>query len=383
MTPMRFSLWVGRVAGIDVRAHATFLVVPLIGALAFYPKYGARGAAFGAVLSLAVFGCVLLHELGHALMARRFGIGTRQIVLLPIGGVAELDREPARPSHELAISVAGPLVNLAIAFVLGGVLFAGHASGALSGPISMTFEPGVPALLTLLLFNNLALALFNLLPFFPLDGGRALRALLSLWLDGDRSTRVAAIVGQIGAAALCVAAIVYGQAMLAIVAVFLFFSARGAAVRAAVMPVLERLSAGTACERGSVVLELRTDRDELPTLLMTSGQTVFPVAVGGQLVGVATRKRLVEHLESRHPFSVVGLMDRAWLRVPVTAPVSVVLERLSHGPSAVAGVYDEEDRLVGFVTAEHVFQSVLAVALATDRARASAAARSDVPGTAS
>ena len=161
---MRLAWKLGRVAGIDVYIHATFFLVFL-----FLPRLG-RGPVEAALLICAVFGCVLLHELGHALAARRFGIRTVDITLYPIGGVARLERMPRAPGAELVIALAGPAVNFAIAAAIGTLFF---ASALLLG-IAWSLESFLGELLVV----NLGLGLFNLIPAFPMDGGRVLRAAL-------------------------------------------------------------------------------------------------------------------------------------------------------------------------------------------------------------
>jgi Zn-dependent protease len=210
---MRLSWRIGRVAGIDVYVHATFLVVFLL-----FPDLfgGGPEAVLNVLLILALFGCVLLHELGHALMARRFGIGTRDITLYPIGGVARLERMPRAPGAELLIALAGPAVNFAIAAALTMVLFLG--AGALSAPGDFLKD---------LLILNLVLGLFNLIPAFPMDGGRVLRALLSGWLGRAAATTIASRVGRVLAVCFGVFALVRSHNMIHVaLAAFIYFAAR-------------------------------------------------------------------------------------------------------------------------------------------------------------
>ncbi len=174
---MRMSWKLGRVSGIDVYLHPTFLFV-----LAF-PQV-TQGGWLGLSVVLAGFGCVLLHEFGHALMARRFGIGTEDITLYPIGGVARLTRMPRSPGAELLIALAGPAVNVAIAAAL-------LVLGLIGAP------PVWQAFGVYLFWLNVVLAVFNMIPAFPMDGGRVLRALLSGWLGRLRATVVAATIGQV------------------------------------------------------------------------------------------------------------------------------------------------------------------------------------------
>lgn len=179
---MRMSWKLGRAAGIDVYLHPTFLLILGYGAI--------QGGALGALVVLSAFGCVLLHEYGHALMARRFGIETEDITLYLIGGVARLRRMPRSPGAELAIALAGPAVNIAIACALGAASALGFFGGAWGEP-SMLGDFGMN-----LLAINLVLAGFNLIPAFPMDGGRVLRALLSGWLGRARATLIAASLGR-------------------------------------------------------------------------------------------------------------------------------------------------------------------------------------------
>src|SRR5689334_18483850 len=201
---MKWSIRLGRVSGIDVRVHATFVLIVAWFALNFGQVGGLRGAGFGALLVLALFTCVTLHELGHSLVAQRFGVGVREIVLLPIGGVARLLSEPKKPLHELLIAIAGPLVNAVIALALFLVLqvpplqlldvneLRRHALA----------PPTLGTLLLVLLQGNVVLALFNMIPALPMDGGRVLRATLSFFLGQVRATNVAAGLAQVLAVGL-------------------------------------------------------------------------------------------------------------------------------------------------------------------------------------
>ncbi|WP_243664001.1 site-2 protease family protein [Rhodothermus marinus] len=189
---MKGALRIGRIAGIDIFLHWTFGLL-IAGIFAFYLLHGVgvQAALAGVVLVLVVFGCVVLHELGHALMARRFGVPTRDITLYPIGGVARLQRIPEEPIQEFWIAVAGPAVNLVIATVLALVLWG----------VGGSFDPNAlvqPRLhfLTSLMWINLLLVGFNMLPAFPMDGGRVLRALLALRMNYVRATQIAASIGQ-------------------------------------------------------------------------------------------------------------------------------------------------------------------------------------------
>jgi Zn-dependent protease len=208
-----FSWKIGRVAGIDLYVHPTFLLVLLPGVFIRGPV-----TALSILLVLAVFGCVLLHELGHAMAAQRFGIRTRDITLYPIGGVARLERMPRAAGAELVIALAGPAVNVAIAGCL--LLFEIATGWALfSGTV-------LEVVVTELLAINVILAVFNMLPAFPMDGGRVLRALLSGWMSRARATSIAARIGRVIAVLMGTVGFAYGQWMLIPLAIFVYMISR-------------------------------------------------------------------------------------------------------------------------------------------------------------
>jgi Zn-dependent protease len=220
------SVRVGRAFGIPVYIHPTFLLLPAL-VLFTHPEAGPVTLLFLLLAVLAMFGCVLLHELGHALTARRFGIGTRDITLYPIGGVARLEGMGEKPAQELLIAVAGPAVNLVIALLLApvGLLGLFHMAG---DGLTFNLDMGVASLavrfLTLVWVSNIGLVLFNLLPCFPMDGGRVLRALLTLGLGRLRATEVAVGVGLVLAVLIGIAGPLMGNPMTVVLAVFVVFA---------------------------------------------------------------------------------------------------------------------------------------------------------------
>jgi Zn-dependent protease len=214
----------GRVFDIDLYLHSTFLLLPAW-ALFVNRGGGLTGAVFALLFLVGVFGCVVLHELGHALAARRFGIGTRDITLYPIGGVARLERMSERPGEELAIALAGPAVNVVLAGLLSLVVVPALLSGALrglGGVVSLSHGPLALGLTFLfyLWLANIFMVVFNLLPAFPMDGGRVLRALLSMGFGHLRATEIASIVGLIMAAVIGALSYWFGNPMLLVIAVF-------------------------------------------------------------------------------------------------------------------------------------------------------------------
>lgn len=219
---MRWSIKLGTISGIQLYLHWTFLI--LLGWVFFYDLggIGLPAAAQRVLFVLSLFACIVLHELGHALAARKYGIPTRDITLLPIGGVARLERMPREPKQELWVALAGPLVNVAIAATLLAVLTATRLSGT-------SFLASQAAFLWPLMWINLFLIAFNLLPAFPMDGGRVLRALLAQRLEYVRATRIAARIGQGMAVLFLLSSYPLGNPMLALIGVFIFFGARNEA----------------------------------------------------------------------------------------------------------------------------------------------------------
>ena len=213
----RWSWHLGRILGIPTRIHASFALVLLwIGISTWSSAHSGFAVMFGLGFALAVFACVLLHEFGHALVARRFGIETRRITLLPIGGVAELERSPQDPRAEMWIAAAGPAVNLAIA---AGLSLFGFATGILaSGGL-------IGAVFTGLVWANLMLALFNLVPAFPMDGGRVFRAWATRRYGRVRATELATRLGRALAVGFGIWGVISSNPVLVLVAAFVWFAA--------------------------------------------------------------------------------------------------------------------------------------------------------------
>lgn len=207
-----FKSWrIGTLSGITVNVHGTFLLLLGFIVISGLVSGGAGYAALELITLLTVFGVVVLHEFGHAMAARHFGIGTRDITLYPIGGVARLERMPERPLQELAIAVAGPAVNIALALLSLVVL-------------TIPMNQMATFVLQRFLTVNIALAVFNLLPAFPMDGGRVLRAFLAMKHEYLKATQIAAKVGRFMAVGLGILALVVGYPMLAVIAVFIWIA---------------------------------------------------------------------------------------------------------------------------------------------------------------
>jgi Zn-dependent protease len=212
------SLKLGRFFGVDLFIHGTFWLLPAFVLLSGLSGSGWESAIVDTAFLLTVFGCVVLHEYGHVFAARLYGIRTRDITLYPIGGAASLERMPEKPLPEIVIALAGPAVNVAIAFVLGVLLL---LTGVLAAP-TVGILPSAHEFLVRVLAANIGLVLFNLIPAFPMDGGRVLRAVLSLVTDRATATDAAATVGKVIAVGLFAIALVSFQPFLMFLAVSVY-----------------------------------------------------------------------------------------------------------------------------------------------------------------
>lgn len=352
--PGRWSLRVGRVFGIAVDVHVTFLV--LLGWIALTGF--ARGGPLEAVRSLgfvlALFAAVVFHELSHALMARRFGIRTRNVLLLPIGGIATLERMPERPLHELLVALAGPASNLVIAalcavalLATGGFPTSLEALGVVSGPFLPRF-----------MWLNVSLAAFNLLPAFPLDGGRVLRALLSLRWSRPRATEAAARLGQALALVLGTAGLFFNP-MLVVIAVFVWMGAQQESATTQLRAMLRDTPVGRVMVTDFQSLSPMDPLSRAVELTLAGFQQDFPVEVDGRVVGVLVRADLVRGLAEAGRAGLV----REWMRsdFAVARPTELledVLDRLGNRPvSALVVANDREP--VGLVTPENLGEFVM------------------------
>jgi Zn-dependent protease/CBS domain-containing protein len=350
---MRGSFRLLRIAGIDLRIHFTFPLVLLLGAAQWGEPHGARGALFGCVLMLALFACVVLHELGHSVVARRLGIPVREIVLLPIGGVALMVRSPRRPLHELLIAAAGPAVSGLLALAFAGLLAAAYPNLGLDARHLVdprVAQPSAPTLLAWLFTANLGLLLFNLVPAFPMDGGRMLRAVLASFLGFQRATRIAATLGQVVAMLLGAFAVFAGNLFLAVVALFVFMAAAQQRAGEEARGVLSTLRLGDVYNKYALVLSPGDRVSKVVDYLLTSYQPDFAVVHGGQLLGVVTRDAVLGALANDPADAyVAGLMDRNFLRLDARQSLADAQEIMAEKGRTVAAVF-AADRYLGLVS---------------------------------
>ncbi len=364
---MRWSWKVATVAGIPVRLHATFLFFLVW--LFWMSLAGGRGlvdALESVGFILAAFACVVLHEFGHALTGRRFGVTTRDITLLPIGGVARLDRIPQKPSQEVAIALAGPLVNVVIAAALLFVMGVSPATFDLSNPSLLE-----RSFLARLLFFNVIVTVFNLIPAFPMDGGRVLRALLATRLNYVRATQIAANVGQ-GIALLFGLLGLFGNPMLLFIALFVFIGAGQESAVVQMRSVFDGIPVSRAMIRDFRALRSEEPLSRAVELLLGGHQQDFPVLGASDRdppLGILARSDLLKALAGGRTDTRVGEVVRrnCGLAQPHEMLEDVFQKMQESGCSAVP-VVEAGRGLVGMVTLENVGEFAM-VQAALDRGR--------------
>jgi Zn-dependent protease len=350
--PIAGAISLGRVFGVPIRLHFTFLLL-----LVFLVVNGISDKQSGvgtAIYIVALFGSVFLHELGHTLVARHYGIKTLEIVMFPIGGVSRPERLPTG-RQELLISLSGPLVNALIA----GVLIAWLWIQGSFVPIHLLKEATDENLVERIAAGNLLLFLFNLLPAYPMDGGRILRGALALRMPENEATRIAATAGRRLAALLILGGLLSGNFMLVFVGAFVYLGAwqEGTAARG-------RLLTSGFPARAAMITDFRTlphgaTIKDAADLLLATSQHDFPVVHGDQVIGLLHRSGLMKAMMSEGAEAYVSTaMDRDFLRVLPDADLSEVMPKLT-GAGAAALVMDAEDRLLGLLTSENLSEFIM------------------------
>lgn len=382
---MKWSYTVARVSGIDIRIHATFALILALGAFQWgFPKgldgeSSFAGAVFGMGLMILLFTCVVLHELGHSLVAQRFGLTVREIVLLPIGGVARLEKNPEKPLHELLIALAGPLVNVAIAVLL---FFAGGVAlnfGLVEAQSLLTAD-GPPTLATLwgwLFLANVGLAAFNMIPAFPMDGGRVLRAALAMRLGFSRGTQIATVIGQAVAFAFGLFGVLAGIFLLVIVALFVFMGAGQERAEEQARTVLTTLRVGDAYNKHALVLSPGDHVSKVVDYILTSYQPDFAVVQGRSFLGVVTRDDVLKALATEtNDLYVAGIMKREVLTVDARQGLDEARRLMGEKGERIAAVNDGETFL-GLVSAEDIGEALVVSSFVQLRDKRRAAAEAE------
>ncbi len=332
---MRWSIDIGRIFGIRFRIHVTFLLLLGFVFLAGLPGQGTLGALRGVVFMGAIFACVLIHELGHSLIALRFGKEAKSITLLPIGGVVTMEEMPERPTQEIAMAVVGPFINLAIAGIL--YLAAGRWAGL---GVPNMYPDSARTFLSGLITANIMIAVFNMLPGFPLDGGRVLRGLLALRLDYVRATSIAVTVGQ-GFAMLMIIFGILGNFWLAIIGFFLYLGAGGEHRAVMMRSVLRNVPASEA-----MITDFHSLRPDEPLSAAIERvhrgcQEDFPVVGDAGIEGVLTKAALLAAVHEKGlNVPVSEAMDRQFITVEPRASLDRVYQQLFGGGKVAAAVVE-------------------------------------------
>ena len=357
---MKGSLNLGRYFGIPVSIHWSFLLI-----LIFFAWRGiSSGLSNEATLYflgfiLLLFFCVLLHEFGHALTARRFGIKTHSIVLLPIGGVASLEKMPDKPKEELLVALAGPAVNVVIALLLYpfadmSLLFPDNAEEF------VMFKAEIPFALTYLFFVNITLVVFNLIPAFPMDGGRVLRALLSFRMPAHKATKVAATIGQIIAVGFILAGLFLPgfNPFIIIIGLFIFLGAKSESDFKQKEFYLKGYKVKDVMLTNFETMQSHQTLDEAVALLLKGQSKDFLIFDGDNYVGVLDRESLLAGLsEKGKNANVMGVAKLA----PIISPQDDLNEVFLQANKSSVKMWPvmEEGKLVGALDFENIMEFLM------------------------
>ncbi|NJL50839.1 MAG: site-2 protease family protein [Blastochloris sp.] len=351
---MSWSIPIGVIAGTVVRIHLTFLILLAWIGIAGYASGGA-GAALDAVVFISLlFACVVAHEFGHIFAARRYGIRTPDVTLLPIGGVASLERMPDKPRQELIVALAGPLVNVVIATVLILLMDA-----MMDVRYFSNIENVQESLVARLAAANVFLAAFNMIPAFPMDGGRVLRALLATRMGFAKATATAAQIGQ-GVAFLLGFVGLFFNPLLIFIAIFVYLAASAESSEVALRDATRDMPVSAAMITKFETLLPNATVDHAVDELLRTSQKEFPVIDGaGRLRGLLTREAMLAALrQSGGRTPVLEVL----VEVPTAQerePLAQALQRLRTSHAPALGVVDADNKLVGLITPENVGEMML------------------------
>lgn len=351
-----WNLRLGRVAGIPIEIHWTFWLLLVYVFVGDFSETGDTNAALeGVATVMAIFACVVLHELGHALAALKFGVNTRDITLYPIGGVARLERIPEKPSQELIVAIAGPLVNVVIvaALLAAGVGLPEHIEEPAALVKSSFFSR--------LLLVNASLVVFNLLPAFPMDGGRIFRAFLALFMDYAAATRIAASIGQFMAIVFGFLGL-SGSPMLLFIALFVWLGASSEATS-----VEQRVLLKSANVRDAMLVDYISVRDDetlesVVNKLLKGSQSEFPVhrSNSNAPAGLMTRNILLATLAEKGPEALVSDCRLEELgQARADRPLVAVVQEMRENGQACLEVLDDTGRILGLLTQENLAEFIM------------------------
>ena len=358
---MSWSFKLFKIKGIDVKIHTLFILILVWAAYrwSITTGDGLQGALFGVVATLLLFVAVFLHELGHSLQAMKYKVKVKDITLMPLGGVAQMEELPKNPKQELKIALAGPLVNFAIAAVLVviGMLLQTRSIISLNELVSSFGQTNWAGMLAYLTMANLLLGLFNLLPAFPMDGGRILRSLLAMRMDHTRATRIAALIGQGLAFLMGLIGFMNGQYTLILIAIFVWMGASQESRGVVVQDTLRDIKVRRAMVQSPHSLKVNDSLSKAVELTLSSAQSNFPVVEWGtqKVVGILGEAELLNGLKKLGEAAAVREVMRT--DFPVTHlddALYVTLEKMAKSKIRAVPVVDDDQNLIGMISSNDV-----------------------------
>jgi Zn-dependent protease len=352
---MRWSFLIGRVAGTAIRIHVTFLLFLLIIGIVVFRQSGSNAALDAVAFITLVFACIVLHEFGHILMARYFGIKTRDVTLFPIGGVANIERMPDKPYQELLVALAGPFVN----FVIFSIIFITLGRELDATQIENIGDPA-SSLAVRVASANLVLMIFNLLPAFPMDGGRVFRALLAMRIGKSKATRIAAAIGQALAIFLGFMGF-FGNPMLILIAIFIFIAAGSEAETATFHDATHDLTVRDAMILSPAPLRPQdTLREAINHLLSRADDDFAVVEKGNPEIGTVTRDKLLLALAAHDDGTPVSsVMRKAEHILHENEPLENALSIFERSDAQALIVKDKNDEISGLISRAAIAQAIL------------------------
>jgi Zn-dependent protease len=356
---MKWSLKIAKIAGINVFLHWTFIVL-LLGVLAAGIRNvgSTENSLNGFWFILLLFLFVLLHELGHALMGKRFGVKTNHITLLPIGGVAAMEHIPEKPWQEMLIALAGPAVNFVLAFLILIIL-------ALSGPVPAISDWWSPVsndnMLYSLFTTNIMLFSFNLIPAFPMDGGRVLRALLSMKFGRYKATNIAVRIGQLLAIGLVLYGLLptFGNIWMVFIGIFIYLGAGAEGNYESTRSVLSKYKVQDAIMHHFTPLQSKDTIGHAVKILLDGQEKEFVVLEEDAVVGTLTRDEMIEGLGHYGKEAALSeVMHKVVLKLHLQMQLDEVLDQMSDENVHIAPIY-ENNRLVGVLNRDNIMELLI------------------------
>lgn len=360
-----WSISAGRIFGADVRIHITFLFLLAFVWMTESATHGTVGAVRGLALVAIILGCVILHEVAHALVAMQAGLSAKSIILLPIGGISLSDESKALENasaasstwkRDIRVALAGPLLNFVVGLVSGSILL------AVAPEIHLWMKPWIHSnhLLRSFVWINIFLALFNLLPAYPLDAGRVLRAVFSRKLDVVNATRRAITIGQTLATVLMLVGMITNL-WLTLIGVFIFFGAQLEERSAMFQSVLERVRLEDIMLTEFATLSPADTLEDALEKAVHSLQDDFPVVRGSDMVGVISKQKILASLRAEGNGYVQAVMNRIFEVASRQESLASAFRKLTARNLSIIPVV-EDQHLVGIVTLQNLMHSMALLA---------------------